>query len=188
MPRGIILAAGTSSRAQTNKLLLEYDGFPLIIHAIKGMLPFVNEIIVVTGHYHEQLVEALKDVKGIRIVYNPDYQKGMFSSLQAGLRYLDDDVVILPGDCPFVSETTYEILMQTNGNMLVPEYKGIKGHPIVIRKPLVNLLRHVDINSNLRAFRDQQGFQIVRVDDPNIIVDIDTMGDYSHFVQEHKKG
>jgi len=188
MSRGIILAAGASSRANTNKLLLEYEGQPLIIHAIRGMLPFVYEIIVVTGRYHEQLCEALKDVKGIRIVRNPDYERGMFSSLLTGLHYIDDDVFILPGDCPFVSETTYELLLESQGNIVVPEYKGIKGHPLLIRKPLLLKLRQAGIDYNLRSFRDEHGYETLRVDDPNIIVDIDTMGDYQSYINQTAKG
>jgi molybdenum cofactor cytidylyltransferase len=188
MARGIILAAGTSSRANTNKLLLEYEGLPLIVHAIRGMLPFVYEIVVVTGRYHDELTFALKDVKGIRIVKNPNYEKGMFSSLLTGLHYIDDDVLILPGDCPFVSEMTYEQILETQANIVVPEYKGIKGHPMLIRKPLLWQLRQASVDSNLRAFRDETGYQTIRVDDPNIIVDIDTIGDYQTYVKEHTKG
>lgn len=60
MATGIILAGGESRRANTNKMLLEIDHQPLILHTIKSLQPFVDKIIVVTGKYDRELRPLLK--------------------------------------------------------------------------------------------------------------------------------
>lgn len=65
MADGIILAAGYSSRAKTNKMLLLFENESLIIHSINGMMPFVSHIFVITGHYHQEIKDALKDLKNV---------------------------------------------------------------------------------------------------------------------------
>ena len=61
MADGIILAAGYSSRAKTNKMLLIFKNKSLISHAIDGMMPFVSHVFVITGHYHQEIEEALNE-------------------------------------------------------------------------------------------------------------------------------
>lgn len=177
MPQGIILAAGKASRIGSNKMLLKHQGRFLIEHAIASMRPNVSNIIIVTGHYHDSIKAMYDQDPSIKVVKNESYELGMFSSIKAGLAYIDDDVYILPGDCPFVSKKTYEVLRQTNGDFSVPSYKGRHGHPVLIRKPLIKLLREEPITSTLKIFRDRVGFSSVLVLDEGILIDIDTLED-----------
>ncbi len=179
MPQAIILAAGTASRAQVNKLLLRYQNRFLIEHAISGLQSFVQQIFVVTGHYHDELSSVLTNIKGITIIRNTQYEKGMFSSIKAALPYLSDDFFVLPGDCPFVSNLTYEQILDSGGMLRVPTYKGIKGHPLFVKKDLLPILKAEPEDSTLKSFRDRIGFTMIPVLDPNILIDIDTMADFT---------
>lgn len=177
MPQGIILAAGKASRIGSNKMLLKHRGRFLIEHAIASMRPNVSKIIIVTGYYHDSIQAMFEQDSFIKVVKNELYELGMFSSIKAGLAYIDDDVYILPGDCPFVSEQTYEVLLQTNGDFSVPSYKRRHGHPVLIQKPLIKLLKEEPITSTLKIFRDRVGFSSVPVLDEGILIDIDTLED-----------
>ncbi|MFA5283897.1 MAG: nucleotidyltransferase family protein [Bacilli bacterium] len=180
MAEGIILSGGLSSRAYANKMLFIVDGKPLIIHAIEGMKPFVKRIIVVTGRYHDEINNLLKDQKNVVIAHNKDYEKGMFSSVLTGVRSSsrDEDFFILPGDCPFVKVATYRSLLKGIKSIRVPVYNSHHGHPMFISKTLKAELLKMSVDDNLKAFRNNHDFESVEVDDPNILVDIDTRDDY----------
>lgn len=177
MTQALLLAAGRSSRAKTNKLLVSVAGQPLIIHAINSVSPFVDEIIVVIGHYHQALVDLLKDYPKVRLINNSHYQEGMFSSVLTGAQLISEDCFILPGDCPFVQASTYRALLESKQPIAVPAYQGKLGHPLFLRKQLISALRAHSPTSNLQVFRDQMGYQRIEVDDANILTDIDTPAD-----------
>ena len=186
MAQGIILAGGFSLRAETNKMLLSIDNKPLIIHTIKGMRPHVNKIVVVTGHYDKDLKELLKN-ENVIIAYNKDYERGMFSSVLTGVKEVDDDFFIIPGDIPFVRSSTYEALLNGTKDVRYPVYKGKQGHPLFIKKKLIDELLKEPINSNLKAFRDKQDKEEIEVEDENVLKDIDTMEQYRKVMEERKK-
>ena len=51
----IVLAAGLSARMGENKLLLPYNGRPIIQSAVDTALSFSDDVIVVTGHERERV-------------------------------------------------------------------------------------------------------------------------------------
>lgn len=176
MTQGIILAGGLSSRAQTNKLLLEVNHKPLICYAVDGMRPFVDEIIVVTGRYHDELVSVLKDVK---IVKNNNYEKGMFSSVLKGVKNVSSDFFVLPGDTPFVGPNVYKTLLNGSFSIRVPVYKGSTGHPVFIKKEHIEGILASDIDSNLRDYISSHEVEKLEVNDPYCLMDIDTIEDFN---------
>jgi molybdenum cofactor cytidylyltransferase len=178
MADGIILAAGYSSRAKTNKMLLLFENESLISHSINGMMPFVSHIFVITGHYHEEIKDALIGLNNVTCIENKNYHQGMFGSIQTGAKHVSDDFFILPGDCPFVKPLTYEKILKGSKEMRVPSYEGKKGHPLFIQKHLIKELIEEDASSNLRDFRNRHDLEVIETHDPNILKDIDTIEDY----------
>ncbi len=178
MPQGIILAAGEASRAQTNKMLLKHEGQFLLMHAINGMAASVSKIIVVTGHYDQEIRQALGELQKVTLIHNPDYKQGMFSSILKALPFIEDDFFILPGDCPFVSTDTYVRLLKGFCDIRVPSFNGKNGHPIFLRHKLKQLLMKEPATSNLKQFRNKLGFESLVTNDPQILIDIDTISDF----------
>lgn len=183
---GIILAGGYSSRMKTNKALLLVKDKPLILYAIESMRPFVDKIIVVSGRYHQEINETLSNQKGVEVVYNPDYEKGMFSSVLAGVKHVDDDFFISPVDCPFVEKATFVALLGGSKDIRFPRYKGKDGHPLFIKKNLIKELLNTPVESNLKEFRNSHDYEVIEVNDKNILVDIDTMSDYQNIILERR--
>jgi molybdenum cofactor cytidylyltransferase len=178
MALGIILAAGRSSRAKTNKMMLDVDGIPVIRHAVKGMMPFVRHISVVTGYDATPIVDALEGIDFVTCVHNDDYDQGMFSSVRTGLKGVDEDVFILPGDCPFVSPDVYEALLEADGDIRVPAFKGRKGHPLFIKGHLAKEVVRMPEDATLKTFRDMHPVTVVETQDPFVLSDIDTIEDF----------
>ena len=177
MAQGIILAGGYSRRIGQNKMTLSYLGAPLISHCIHTMTPFVSQIFVITGHYHEELFPILRGLPKVTVLYNENYHQGMFTSVLLGAKHVTEDFFIIPGDYPKVSKATYEILLKSDEDIAVPVYQGRKGHPIFIKKTLIEALSNEPIDSNLKVFRDRYRYKALNVEDAGILLDIDTLAD-----------
>ncbi len=182
MVTGIVLAGGKSSRVATNKMMLDFSFKPMIIQTIESIKPFVDKLVVVTGRYHDELAILLHDYN---VVYNDDYEKGMFSSVLKGVKEAEGDFFILPGDCPFVKKETFEKLLNSKSfTIRIPSFNGKNGHPSLFSASMKDKLLNEDLSSNLKAFRDKIGYEQVPVDDVNILNDVDTIEEYERLKME----
>ena len=137
----IVLAAGRSSRMGANKLLLKVGDRRVIEHILFSLKPF--ETIVVLGHRPDD-VKDIVEAFGAETVHNPDYDEGMTTSFQAGLRALDPDVeavfMVLSDTLGFSHELLEEmkgVLMNAPEALIVsPVHEGSRGHPVLFRKSL----------------------------------------------------
>jgi len=182
MAQGIILAGGYSSRIGHNKMTLSYQGTPIILHCIHSMMPFVSHIFVISGHYHDELTQLLKDDPKVTIIYNELYHLGMFSSVKKGSLFVTEDFFIIPGDYPLIMQSTYLALLKCKEPIAVPVFQNKKGHPIFIKKELIEALRNEPLDSNLKLFRNRFQFAEIQVDDSGILLDIDTLEDHEHLI------
>ena len=103
----VLLAAGSGSRmGHRPKSLLELGGVPLIrqqLIALSGA--GVDEVVVVLGHYADQIEETIKEFP-VKLVRNPDPDAGQVSSLRLGLQSLSiklDAVLIALADQPLIN-------------------------------------------------------------------------------------
>lgn len=176
---GIILAAGFSSRAGTYKLTLELNGKTIIERCIEGMYDACSKIIVIGGYNIEKLTRIIDKYSKVKLMYNENYQTGMFSSVIKGYSQTEGDkVFMIPGDYPLVSHDVYKRLFKTNENIVIPTYKGIKGHPVFMNRKMINLLLSSENIRSLREFIASQKFIVHEVECPGILMDIDTPEDY----------
>ncbi len=90
----VVLAAGKSSRMGRNKLLLEVDGATVLDRLLASLTSVLGEVIVVTGKDPEP-IRAIAESRGASVVHNPNYEEGMTTSFQAGLRAASADAVFL---------------------------------------------------------------------------------------------
>ena len=102
----VVLAAGRSTRmGAINKMLAEIGGKPLVRIAVEQAIASrAKPVIVVTGHQHEKVEAALKDLP-VRLVRNPDYAEGLGTSLKTGIAAVPenaDGAIVCLGDMPQV--------------------------------------------------------------------------------------
>ena len=186
MIQAVILAGGFSSRAKSNKMRFLVGDKPLLEHTIESVKPIVEKVIVVTGHYDQDIKEFIKEDDKVKIVYNKDYEKGMFSSVLTGVKETTDNFFVMPGDIPFIKKETFLALLNGTKPLRYPTYQGKEGHPLYISKALKESLLKEPIESNLRVFRDRQDKEAIEVDDKNILKDIDTKEQYEKLIAERK--
>ena len=178
MAQAIVLAAGLSSRAKRNKLALSLGHRSILQILVTTLQQSCREIVVVTGHYKNEVEQLLEGYDKVTFVHNEDYIKGMFSSVLAGVRYIEEDFLITPGDCPSIQSETIDALLASSGVLRVPLVGERRGHPLFISFELVDKLLQEPIESNLKVFRDRYPITEVTVQDQGSIVDIDTYEEY----------
>jgi molybdenum cofactor cytidylyltransferase len=180
----VVPAAGRSARFGAMKLVANLEGAPLIQRTLASLLEAgVAQVVVVTreGAAVEGAV-ALVDPR-VAIVVNPDPERGMFSSIQAGLAVTDGDVVlVLPADMPFVAAATVAAVAAqaaSTGAVVVPVHDGRRGHPIAIPQALGTTLRALAPTTTLKAAIAACGAAVLplTVVDPGVLHDVDVPGD-----------
>lgn len=181
MIEGVVIAAGRSTRTGgRNKLTLPLDGHTVIHRSVSCLMPFCDRIYVVTGHRENEVVEALPDCPDVIIVYNSNYDDGMFSSILMGFGKVEADYCfLLPGDCPFVDRKAIKGMLERPRDILVPRYHSKPGHPVLLSRQMISKLLSGKGYASLRAFIEANNPEYVDVDSPGILLDIDTMEDYS---------
>jgi molybdenum cofactor cytidylyltransferase len=155
---GIVLAAGRSSRLGRPKQLLDVHGQPLIRRTVaRAVASALDDILVVIGHEAEAVRAAL-DGLPVRIVANPDAERGQSTSLRAGLAALSpqtEAVIFLLGDQPTVDPATIEALIaawrSTRAPVVAPQYSDGLGNPIVFNREVFSELASLRGDVGARA-------------------------------------
>ena len=135
---GIVLAAGMSTRMGALKQLLPLGGRAAIEWIAEVVGQRLDEVVVVLGHRAEEIAPLLSNYP-VRWVVNADYQTGMLSSVQCGLRAVDPaaDYLICLGDQPRLSKAVVEQVLQARkqvgAGIILPTAHGKRGHPVLIR-------------------------------------------------------
>lgn len=153
----ILLAAGASRRMGSfNKLLLPFGG-QTVVETVADhlLLSLAREVIVVTGYEAEHVGGFLRK-RPLLIVHNPDFDKGMTSSIQAGIRAAQPHTqgfLIALGDMPLIRPDEYnhiiaafaEACQQSTDAIVIPEFEGRRGNPALFSASLREaLLTHAD--------------------------------------------
>jgi molybdenum cofactor cytidylyltransferase len=184
----IVLAGGLSSRMGQSKVLLPWDGRPIItaiVDRLKRMR--LDDIVVVTGHLAPQVKAAIVN-EPVRTTHNDDYQDGeMLSSLQAGLRALGPEhsaCLIVLGDQPQLDNRIVNEIMtayaEGKGKIVAPSYRQRRGHPILIDRAywqeLLDLPSGAAPRDVINAHTDS--IHYINVNTDSVLRDIDTPDDY----------
>ncbi len=186
---GLILSAGLSRRMERFKPLLSYKGKSFIQKIALKLNSVCDKIIVVTGYKANEVEEDINQLNinsKIEFVINPEFEKGMFTSLQAGLRKADncDWVLYHFVDQPGLPEVFYKRFVEQiddEHNWIQPKIKEQNGHPILIRRNLFQIILDAPLNSNLRKISNDPMVKkkFWECGYTEIFQDIDTEEDYS---------
>lgn len=185
----VVLAAGASSRmAGSQKLLLEFEGRPMVRHAIEA----ASE----GGCHQVVVVYSADDVKNAvdgaaEVVHNPDALTGMASSLKVGLRALRPEIeaaVILLGDQPLVGSRTVAALLRawrregSRPAVAVSKRRNKWTPPVVLAREMWTDLYALDGDAGARQILDGHPELLDTVPAPGRPDDIDTPEDYAKIV------
>ncbi len=187
----VVLAAGLSRRMGTPKMLLDWQGGPMIAQVVQTLLEGgLERVMVVTGFGREQIEAALAGLP-VEFAYNEQYSNGeMLFSLQTGLRALPAGVaaaLIVLGDQPQIQANTVRLVLdryfEEGGQLIVPSYQMRRGHPWLVERKLWEEILALRRPQTLRDFIQARAedIQYLNVDTITILQDIDTPEDYNRF-------
>jgi CTP:molybdopterin cytidylyltransferase MocA len=185
MPSAVVPAAGSASRFGGGKLFAPIDGVPLLDRTLGALLDAGIEEVVVVAPPESGWgdgVARLGDPR-VRTAVNPDPSRGMFSSIQVGLRAVGGSpVAVIPGDMPFVKAGTVRALLHlpaAAGAIVSPRFHGRRGHPVLLPADLLETIRSAPatamLNEVLRPYAGR--FVDLDVADPGVVRDVDVRED-----------
>ena len=191
----ILLAAGESSRMGRAKQLLDFGGKPLLRHAAEvafaaGCWP----VVVVLGARGELLRTALAGLP-VEITINERWAEGMGTSIQAGLRALEDhDVtgaILMLAVQPFVSPEFLSRLAashrETSKSIVAARYEGTVGVPVFFAPGAFPLLMALQPSQGCKGVILANQPDALLVDCPEAAIDIDTPEDYARATTPHQQ-
>lgn len=183
-PRGILLAAGASSRFGANKLLHPLaDGTPIALASARTLLAALPGSLAVVRPGSEVLQSLLREA-GCEVTVCPRAEEGMGLSLAHAVAASGDTQgwVVALADMPFLQASTINAVAEciaAGALIAAPVLRGERGHPVglsvALRQELLALQGDEGARSLLR--RHAASVQLVEVDDAGIHRDVDTPGD-----------
>lgn len=203
----ILLAAGTSSRMRgSHKLLLPLQGEPIVTRSLRAYEAIsFSQKVVVLGHQADVVAGAItriaRDPGSIQFVRNEDYEAGLRSSLQAGIRALRPEiggVLVALADQPFVDSETagqvaqafLESAVESNPGsprLFAPYSEGKRGNPVIVSRSLFQEILEengddtYDQGARFLFQKYPEAIERIEVQTPAIHMDIDTPEDYQKF-------
>lgn len=180
----IVLAAGKGTRMGGGKMTAKLGGKALVRYpheAVAGSL--AGPVFTVLGHDAGSVSAALTGID-THLIENPDFAKGMSTSLKAGIAALPETAagaIVLLGDMPHVTPGIINRLIATfadhpTAGAVVPMIGGQRGNPILIGRSLFDAVMTLEGDLGARKLLDTAGREIIEVaiEDVAVLTDVDT--------------
>jgi molybdenum cofactor cytidylyltransferase len=201
----VLLAAGRSRRMGAFKPLLPFGAQTVIETCISNLLAAgVGELVVVVGHRAAEVRARLSHLP-VRFALNAEAGSEMGVSIARGVEELSareatgdpaaaaataGAVLIALADHPAVSAVEIrEVIaahLRTGARLVVPEWGGRGGHPVLVGASLRASLLNLDEAGGLRALFARHAGEVLRlpVASPFVARDMDTWEDYRALHEE----
>ena len=188
----IVLAAGKSERMGRPKALLPLQGKTFLENILSAISRSpVEETRVVVGHHRNEIEPHVKPPA--RLVFNPNYEQGMITSLQAGIRSLPphtSGALLFLVDHPLVDSETIEFLVRKVGpdRIVLPTFQGRRGHPVLFGSAILQEILGLSSSqgANIVVHKDPDRIVEVSVNSRGILVDVDTPEDFLKLQSEYE--
>jgi molybdenum cofactor cytidylyltransferase len=153
----VILSAGESSRMGSPKALVPFRGRTFLEHLVEAIRQAsssspkssltssagIGWTRVVLGAHVREISDALK-LDDETVIVNPRWKSGQLSSIQAAIegvaRLPTDGLLLFLVDHPLVSgglvKKLVEIFYETGDSIVLPTYRGKRGHPVIFARRL----------------------------------------------------
>ncbi len=178
------------------KLLLPFRDTTVVGALVRALREGgVSEIVLVTAPADAAL-QAWGAAAQVRMAVNPDPERGMLSTLLAGIDHLGGaealsrrgaHLAVSPADLPALRPSTVaEILRHAaiaemdEFPLLVPTFQGRRGHPLLIAPRLIPEIETLDPGIGLKELLARHAGAVleIEVDDPGAVHDVDTPEEY----------
>lgn len=173
------------------KLLLPWGKGTVLEAALENLLGApVLEVIVVLGPRASEIAPLMAKGERVKVVLNQAFASGMASSIRKGLEALDpraEGIMIALGDMPFIPPEVIRRLVEafrtSDCSIVVPTFRGRRGHPVVFDRRYEAELRRLQGDEGGRAIVASHLEEVLEVelDCPGVLQDIDTLQEYFRY-------
>jgi molybdenum cofactor cytidylyltransferase len=195
-PHALLLAAGSSTRFGSNKLLALWRGRSVLSHVIATMTALrdrgvVSGVTAVVQDGDDRVAGLLRQA-GVRVIWNEHADRGMAGSLQLGLRALTilrpqpEAALIFLADQPAApAEAAEEVVRawELGGSAVIrPRYAAAPdepGHPVLLDRDAWGLAERLTGDEGLGRALSRTPELVVHVDVDGANPDVDTPADLS---------
>lgn len=186
----ILPAAGRSARMGTPKLLLPFDGEPLIARVLSVWRASHVDRIVLVVHPQDARLAELGRAQGADVVVPESPPPDMKASVQHALQYLQsrwnpagrDAWLVAPADMPQLNSAAIDAVLsayqQSETSIVVPCHGGRRGHPVAFPWSLAPEVSRLGAHQGLNVLVARHPVREIDVPDSGILVDFDTPDDY----------
>lgn len=180
---GILLAAGAGSRFGGGKLLHELDGVAIGVRSARNMMAAGLRVTAVVRPGSEPLVQLLQR-ESVTVTVCDNAAEGMGVSLAHAIAATREAAgwVVALADMPRIQPETVRRVMdalQQGARIAALQYQGARGHPVGFGAGLRDELLALKGDEGARAVlkRHHAEIEIIAVDDPGVVFDIDRRED-----------
>jgi molybdenum cofactor cytidylyltransferase len=187
-----VLAAGASARMGFPKALLKFHGRTFLATILDATEALGVHRLVVVGAEADKIL-SIHDLRDVQVLYNEEMAAGPIGSIRAAVRAVEahpvDGLLVWPVDFPHVAVDTARTLIDAfklgTSAIVVPEYEGRRGHPVVFGRAVFGeLLDAPDAQGAKVVVRaDPSRVLQVPVDDPAVIDRLNTPGAYQDLLR-----
>ena len=196
--KGLIAAAGLSSRMGEFKPFMKLNGFPMIQMTVQSLKNAgIRDITVVTGYRAEEMAQVLAPLN-VRLTENPAYEEtDMLGSICRGLASVEDAdaVFFLPGDLPLIAPKSMKQVKDRLNQLpkgtqaLVPMTGEQTSHPPVLFAEGFSAVLGYRGAGGLKGVFSSMKTEYIKLDDAGTLTDADFRGDFVKLeasAREHK--
>ncbi len=191
---GIVLAAGSSTRFGSPKLLASLDGRPVLQHVLDAAASAgLDDVVVVLGEGHEATERAIHWRRQRRVV-NPNPADGLASSLRLGLDAARaapgaESAIVLLGDQPQVRAATIRAVIAAAEATDLPFVRARytedgAPNPVLIRRSAWAAAAALDGDHGLGPLLAADPERVLAVDVDGDNPDVDTPADLARLAAE----
>ena len=182
-PCVIVLAAGQGRRfsAPSHKLEQALGASTVLSNCLTRVMSTGLPMVVVTTARLADSVQALVARSDMVVVPDDAHGAGMGLSIAAGVqaRPQADGWLVMPADMPLVRASTLRAVAAAlrEHPIVFAQHQGRRGHPVGFSSELYSELSRLTGDEGARRVVARYPAQPVEVDDPGVLLDIDTTED-----------
>jgi molybdenum cofactor cytidylyltransferase len=178
----VLLAAGSSTRFGSPKLLIDVHGQPMLAAAIDTLLALGqrDSIVVVIGAHAVELEPLVREA-AVKPVFNADFEQGMSSSIRAGLSAVRPGcrgvLIVLADQVAVTSDDLRRLVarwQEQPDRIVAARYADVTGVPAIFPAALFDALAALQGDRGARELLKRYAEQVVTVHMPSAAVDVDT--------------
>ena len=191
----VLLAAGASTRMKSVKQLLPWKNSTLLEHSIEQLNHCeIDSLAVVLGANEKQIREKVT-FDGVDVVVNPDWEKGMATSIASGVGFLVEKmpdiqfVLVALVDQPLLLSSYYNDLinksLDVENKIVASAYSGQIGVPAIFERDYFDNLLNLEGREGARALLRGGSVKVMTVNAGELAVDLDTKESYKRIYELH---